>query len=80
MVLMIVGHMEQTAMAKSAAGSDFWKRTRPSGSQASGEIGRMICISGSNMRVMSGETPNRKPTGVPMTTPSRKPWATRIRL
>ena len=80
MVLMTVGHIEQTAMAKSAAGSDFWNRIRPSGSQASGEIGRMICISGSNIRVSSGETPSRKPSGVPMTMPSRKPWATRIRL
>ncbi len=40
-VLMTVGHIEQTAIANSAAGSDFWKMIRPSGSQASGEIGRM---------------------------------------
>ena len=77
---MIVGHMEQTAMAKSAAGSDFWNRTRPSGSQASGEIGRMTCISGSNMRVSSGDTPSRNPSGVPIATPSRNPAATRTRL
>ncbi len=65
-VLMTVGHIEQMAMAKSAAGSDFWKRTRPSGSQASGEIGRSTCMIGSNMRVSVGDTPSRKPSGVPM--------------
>ena len=34
---MTVGHIEQTAMAKSAAGSDFWKSTSPSGSHARGD-------------------------------------------
>ena len=42
MVLRTVGHIEQTAIANSAAGSDLRNRIRPSGSQASGEIGRMI--------------------------------------
>ena len=60
-VLMTVGHIEQTAIAKSAAGSDFWKSTRPSGSQASGEIGRSTCMIGSNIRVSVGDTPSRNP-------------------
>ena len=77
---MMVGHIEQTAMAKSAAGSDLLNSTRPSGSQASGEIGRITCISGSNIRVSSGETPNRKPSGVPIAAPSRNPCPTRTRL
>ena len=38
-------------MANSAAGSDFWKRISPSGSQASGEIGRRTWMTGSNIRV-----------------------------
>ena len=58
---MTVGHIEQTAIVKSAAGSDFWNRTSPSGSHASGEIGRRICMSGSNIRVRIGETPKQKP-------------------
>ena len=67
-------------MAKSAAGSDFWNSTSPSGSQASGEIGRSTCMIGSNIRVSIGETPSRKPSGVPIAMPSRKPCATRTRL
>jgi hypothetical protein len=35
---------------------------------------------GSNMRVSVGETPSRKPIGVAIAMPSRKPRATRIRL
>ena len=54
--------------------------TRPSGSQASGEIGRRTCMSGSNMRVSVGDTPSRNPSGVAMAMPSRKPCATRTRL
>ena len=41
-VFSTVGHIEQTAMVKSAAGCDFWNSTSPSGSQASGETGRKI--------------------------------------
>ena len=80
MVLITVGHIEHTAIAKSAAGSDFWKSTSPSGSQASGEIGRSTCMMGSNIRVSSGDTPRRNPSGVAMAIPSRKPCATRTRL
>src|SRR6266404_4712198 len=39
-VLMTVGHIAQSAIVKTAAGSDWRKITRPSGSHASGEIGR----------------------------------------
>src|SRR5207249_5041116 len=35
-VLITVGHIAQSAIVNTAAGSDFWKITRPSGSQASG--------------------------------------------
>src|SRR5678815_3107271 len=66
---MSVGHIEQTAIAKSAAGSDFWNSTRPRGSHASGEIGRMICMRGSNIRLRSGDTPRRKPSGVAIAMP-----------
>ena len=79
-VLITVGHIEQTAMAKRAAGSDFWNSTRPSGSQASGEMGRRTCISGSNILVMVGEAPSRNPSGVARAIPSRNPCATRTRL
>ena len=77
---MTVGHIEQTAMAKSAAGSDFWKITSPSGSQASGEIGRSTCMIGSNILVSVDETPSRNPSGVAIAIPSRNPRATRMRL
>ena len=40
-VLMTVGHMAQSAMVKSAAGSDCSERSPdPSGNHANGEIGR----------------------------------------
>ena len=80
MVLMTVGHIEQTAIAKSAAGSDFWKSTSPSGSQASGEMGRSTCMIGSNIRVSVEDTPRRNPSGVAIAIPSRNPRATRSRL
>jgi hypothetical protein len=77
---MTVGHIEQTAMAKSAAGSDLRNRMSPSGSHASGEIGRSTCMIGSNILVSVDDTPSRKPSGVAMAMPSRNPRATRIRL
>ncbi len=49
-VLITVGHMAQRAMVNTAAGSDFWKMTSPSGSQASGEIGRRNWTMGSKAR------------------------------
>jgi hypothetical protein len=49
-VLITVGHMAQRAMVNTAAGSDFWKITRPRGSQASGEMGRMNWTIGSKER------------------------------
>ena len=48
-VLITVGHMAQMAMIKIAAGSDCRKITKPSGSQANGEIGRKIWITGSKV-------------------------------
>ena len=45
---MTVGHIAQSAIVNTAAGSDFWKITRPSGSHASGEIGRRNWMIGSN--------------------------------
>jgi hypothetical protein len=77
---MTVGHIEQTAIANSAAGSDFRKMIKPSGSQASGEIGRSTCMIGSKMRVRVFDIPSRKPSGVPIAMPSANPRATRIRL
>jgi hypothetical protein len=47
-VLMTVGHIAQRAIVKTAAGSDWRKITSPSGSQASGEIGRRNWMMGSN--------------------------------
>jgi hypothetical protein len=79
-VLITVGHMEQMAIANRAAGSDFWKSISPKGSHASGEIGRRICMTGSNMRLSVLETPNSRPSGVPIRAPSRNPCATRTRL
>ena len=79
-VLITVGHIEQTAMANSAAGSDLRKMIRPSGSQASGEIGRSTCITGSSIRASVFDIPRRNPSGVAIAIPSRNPRATRMRL
>ena len=64
-VLSTVGHMAQMAMVKSAAGFEFSKSTRPRGSQASGETGRSTWMMGSKLRLKNGESPSRKPSGVP---------------
>ena len=79
-MLITVGHIEQMAIAKSAAGSDFWNRTSPSGSQASGEIGRRIWMIGSNIAMSVRDTPSRKPSGVAMRDAEEEPFATRTRL
>ena len=70
-VLITVGHIAHSAIVKIAAGSDFWNTTRPSGSQASGEIGRRNCTIGSNAWWKERDSPSRKPTGVPMAMASR---------
>src|SRR5258706_9290045 len=79
-VLITVGHIEQSPIVNSAAGSDFWNTTKPSGNHASGEIGRRICTMGSNIRWNVRERPSRNPSGVPRRIPTRKPFATRHRL
>ena len=76
-VLMTVGHIAQRAIVKIAAGSDFWKITRPSGSHASGEIGRMNCTIGSNDWWKRVERPSKKPSGVPIASASTNPLPTR---
>jgi hypothetical protein len=58
--------MAQTAMVKSAAGSDLWNSTSPSGSHASGETGRRIWMIGSKLLAKSLEPPNKKPSGIPI--------------
>src|SRR3989442_11560868 len=68
-VLITVGHIEHTAIVNKAAGSDFRNTIKPSGNQASGEIGRRTWITGSNIRLNVLESPNRKPSGVPMRMP-----------
>ena len=70
-VLITVGHIAQSAMVKMAAGSDFWKMTSPSGSQASGEIGRRNWMMGSKDWWKGRERPRRNPMGVPMASASR---------
>ncbi len=80
MVFNTVGHIEHTAIANKAAGSDFWKMTRPSGSHASGEIGRNTWMTGSSIRCSVPDTPSRNPSGVAIRMPRKNPRATRIRL
>ena len=53
---------------------------RPSGSQASGEIGRMNLDDRIERAVEGGDRPSRKPSGVPIAIASAKPLATRTRL
>src|SRR5262245_64430587 len=62
-VLMTVGHIAQSAIVNTAAGSDFWKITRPSGSHASGEIGRRNDTMGSNDAGKERDHPSRNPLG-----------------
>ena len=76
-VLITVGHIAQSAIVNTAAGSDFWKITRPSGSQASGEICRRNWMIGSNAWWNARDRPSRKPSGVPIASASRKPLPTR---
>jgi hypothetical protein len=70
-VLITVGHIAHNAMVKTAAGSDFWKMTRPRGSQARGEIGRRNWMMGSKDWWNGRESPRRNPMGVPMASASR---------
>ena len=77
-MLITVGHIAHSAIVNTAAGSDFWKMTRPSGSHASGEIGRRNCTIGSKEAWNVFDSPSRKPIGVPMSSASAKPFATRI--
>ena len=65
-VLITVGHIAHRAMVNTAAGSDFWKTTRPRGSQASGEIGRRNWMMGSKAEWKPRERPRKKPMGVPI--------------
>ena len=80
-VLMTVGHIEQSAMVNSAAGSDFWKMMSPSGSQASGEIGRRTWMTGSKAAWKRARQPEQEAERrADQRSPSRKPFATRTRL
>ncbi len=79
-VLTTVGHIAQIAIVNSAAGSERWKTIRPIGSHANGEIGRNTWITGSKARLNPFDSPSRKPSGVPSSTASEKPFATRTRL
>ena len=74
---MTVGHIAHSAIVKTAAGSDFWKTTSPSGSHASGEIGRRNWMIGSNDWWKLEDRPSRNPIGVPMSRASRYPLPTR---
>src|SRR5216117_2262655 len=65
-VLMTVGHIAQRAIVKTAAGSDWRKITSPSGSHASGEIGRRNWMIGSNVSYNFRESPSMKPIGTPI--------------
>ena len=76
-MLITVGHIAQRAIVKIAAGSDFWKTTSPSGSHASGEIGRRNWMIGSKDWWKPRDSPRRNPMGVPMSSASRYPLPTR---
>ncbi len=66
------------AIVNVAAGSGFWNSTSPSGSHASGETGRRICRTGSNAALNTRDRPSMKPSGVPISSASVNPFATRI--
>ena len=75
---MIMGQIEQMKMVQMAAGSAPLNTSRPIGSQASGETGRIRLMSGLNMWLKKLKRPIMKPTGMPTTAARPKPMATRL--
>jgi hypothetical protein len=61
-----MGKTAARKIRKTAAASVIPNRTIATGIQASGEIGRRNWITGSRIRVASGEKPSSRPSGKPL--------------